>query len=255
MLDASASARGSAPFGLLRRGLTALLSVESWRCRDEGRPLPSLRSVSTCACGARRTKGGRILGRVRFADGLSRHRPLFAEVARDDFVVIGIVHNADAVHVGGRFKQSFGQTALFFRFGFHVASRQRRLQQARNPFGVARDNAKIGLRGLVGFAPALLPIAQRANRNVIAQREFFLRHAQRAANDADLRAALHAFQIGVGTRLRVGVRKRGRHDLFFCHGPQWPLLHGLFRAVGANPHELAVTLSNFGDSSRHVPFS
>jgi len=37
------AARGSAPFGLLRRGLTAPLCGAFWRCRGEGRPAISAR--------------------------------------------------------------------------------------------------------------------------------------------------------------------------------------------------------------------
>jgi hypothetical protein len=53
--------------------------------------------------------------------------------------------------------------------------------------GVAPDHDKIGARGGVGSFAPLLPIPQRSTRNMKPRREFFLRQAQRAPNNADLR--------------------------------------------------------------------
>src|ERR1700728_1420989 len=61
---------------------------------------------------------------------------------------------------------------------------------------VAGDDGQVGARRLIRRYAALLPIAQRTNRNVIARREVFLADAKRAPNDFHLRRALHAAQIG-----------------------------------------------------------
>src|SRR6476620_2102296 len=61
---------------------------------------------------------------------------------------------------------------------------------------IASNNGKIRSRGLIGCRAALLPIAQRADRNVISSRKVFLADPERAPNDFHLRRPLHAAKIG-----------------------------------------------------------
>ena len=47
-------------------------------------------------------------------------------------------------------------------------------------FGIACDDGQVGVRGLVGLYAILLPIAQGADRNVIARREIFLAQPEKS---------------------------------------------------------------------------
>lgn len=47
--------------------------------------------------------------------------------------------------------------------------------------GVARNHGKIGARGLIRLRASLLPVTQRTERDVIAQRKLFLRQRKRSA--------------------------------------------------------------------------
>ena len=48
------------------------------------------------------------------------------------------------------------------------------LQRTPHSLGVAGNDREIGAGGLVGFRAALLPIEQRAERDAVTSREFFL---------------------------------------------------------------------------------
>ncbi len=79
------------------------------------------------------------------------------------------------------------------------------IQEALDAFGRARNHLEIGLRWLVRFRAALLPVPERAQRDMVADGEFLLRQGQGAANDFRLRRPLHPFKIAGGQRLRVAV--------------------------------------------------
>src|SRR5271155_716655 len=63
------------------------------------------------------------------------------------------------------------------------------LQESRHPLRIARDDVQIGFGRLVGLATSLLPVAQRADRDVVARREFFLGQMERAPYHSSLRHA------------------------------------------------------------------
>src|SRR5579863_7561011 len=90
----------------------------------------------------------------------------------------------------------------------HLLNWSRRLERLAHGVRLARDHLEIGARGLVGLDAALLPIAQRAERNVIARGKIFLAQPKRAADDLRLRRALHALEIFGRKRLRVGIAER-----------------------------------------------
>ena len=54
-------------------------------------------------------------------------------------------------------------------------------QGAFHAFGVVRNDGEIGTGGLVGFAAALFPIAESAERDVIPRGKFFLCQGEGAA--------------------------------------------------------------------------
>jgi hypothetical protein len=62
-------------------------------------------------------------------------------------------------------------------------------QRFRHRRRIAADDDEISAGGGVGVLAALLAIAQRAERNVKARREFLLRQAKRAADDSRSRRA------------------------------------------------------------------
>src|ERR1700675_1978388 len=105
------------------------------------------------------------------------------------------------MHCSGRWKpiaRSSGSTAF-------SPSALRGVQRPPNAFGIACDHFEIRPRRLVGIAPALLPVAERAEWNAIARSKLFLRERQRAADDLRLRGPLHALQFGRSERLSIGV--------------------------------------------------
>ena len=52
--------------------------------------------------------------------------------------------------------------------------------------GIASNHGEIGAGGLIGNRSTLLPIAERTEGNVKASGKFFLREAERAADQLDL---------------------------------------------------------------------
>jgi hypothetical protein len=88
------------------------------------------------------------------------------------------------------------------------------VQHAIYVLWIASDEREIRPRRLIRFRTALLPVAQRPNRNMISLGEFLLRQVQRPANDLHSRRLLHALEIGPSQWLRVGIRPRGLFDLF-----------------------------------------
>src|SRR5439155_12832994 len=64
------------------------------------------------------------------------------------------------------------------------------LQRPSHAFRIVRDDVQIRAGGLVGLGAALLPVAECAERDFVACREFFLRQAERAAQCLDARHSL-----------------------------------------------------------------
>ena len=95
-----------------------------------------------------------------------------------------------------------------------------RIQEALDALGFARNDLQIGLRWLVRFRAALLPVPESAQRDVVAGSEFLLRQGQGAANDFRLRRPLHPLKIAGGQRLRVAVGASSRFDGLGRHGPK-----------------------------------
>src|SRR5208337_2232398 len=106
---------------------------------------------------------------------------------------------------------------------------RRCLQRLLHGRRVAGDSLEIGLRRLVRFHPALLPIAQRADWYLKTRREFFLRQpeSRRSVFARDtLRAACHsagvmgfasgseaaAAEISASVIGRMGVSGNGRSE-------------------------------------------
>ena len=81
------------------------------------------------------------------------------------------------------------------------------------PPGLWYSRDDLGARGLIRFGAALLPVAQRADRDVEARRELLLAEAQSAANDLRPQGALHPVHIFFRERSRVGPRQLGRAGL------------------------------------------
>ena len=81
----------------------------------------------------------------------------------------------------------------------------RRLQRLAHYLGFARDYGEVSARGLVGLDAALLPIAQRPERNGIARRKILLAQAECAPDDPRLRGALDAGEVCFGEEPRVGI--------------------------------------------------
>src|SRR5882762_7686884 len=83
--------------------------------------------------------------------------------------------------------------------------------------GIARDDFEIGSRWLIGFCPALLPITQRTNRNVITGREFFLSESQGATEGLHPWHSLGLAQLLRGHRTCVRISICGGSNLSLCH--------------------------------------
>src|SRR5450830_1600533 len=83
--------------------------------------------------------------------------------------------------------------------------------------GIAGNHGEIGAGGLIGNRSTLLPIAERTEGDVKASGEFLLREAERAADQLDLRRALHALEVGGRKRHRIGIVRSGGVTLRFTH--------------------------------------
>jgi hypothetical protein len=82
---------------------------------------------------------------------------------------------------------------------------------------VAPDHPEVGAGGGVGLLASLFPIAQGSERNPKSRREFFLRQAQRPADDFDLKRRFHLRQPIRRQRLCVGIGKRRGMDICVRH--------------------------------------
>src|SRR5258708_36214871 len=83
---------------------------------------------------------------------------------------------------------------------------------------MAWNQGQIGPRGLIRFRTALLPIAQRTQRDMVARGEFLLRQFQSPADDFRLRRPLHPFEIVRGQWLCVTIRPRSTLNGLGSHG-------------------------------------
>jgi len=92
------------------------------------------------------------------------------------------------------------------------------IQSIAHSVGLTGDYGEVSARGLIGLDPALLPIAQRPDRNVIACRKIFLAETKCAPDDPRLRGALHASEVFFGEGSRVGIVERRLMALRFGHG-------------------------------------
>jgi len=86
--------------------------------------------------------------------------------------------------------------------------------------GIASDQRQIGPRGLVWFCAALLPIPQRAERDVITGGKFLLGQLQGTADDFRLWRPLHPLKVGFGQWLRVAIGAGRLLDGFRSHRPR-----------------------------------
>src|ERR1039457_5089766 len=86
------------------------------------------------------------------------------------------------------------------------------IQEALDALRFARNDLEIGLRWLVRYRAALLPVPESAKRDVVLDGEFLLRQGQGAPNDFRLRRPLHPLKIAGGERLRVAVGASSRLD-------------------------------------------
>ena len=105
------------------------------------------------------------------------------------------------------------------------------LKGAAHAVWLVCNNLEIGARKVVGLRSALLPIAQRADRYVMASRKFLLRQAERPAQYPRSRCPLHSGETLLGERLRirigecrsvgflVGQRVKATPMLNVLHGP------------------------------------
>ena len=76
---------------------------------------------------------------------------------------------------------------------------------------IARNECQISPSGLVRFRPALLPIPQRTEGDVIAGGKFLLGQIQGTPDDFRLWCSPHPLDIGFGERLCIAIRT--------CSGP------------------------------------
>ena len=116
-----------------------------------------------------------------------------------------------------------------------------RLQSLAYGVGVAGDHPEVGARGLIGLGDALLPIPQRAERDLKLRGKLLLGEAERAADQLGARRPLHALEIRRGHRLRVRIAQRRSHDFLLGHGT-----HGFVGAAGSR---------RFAHASLRVRFS
>jgi hypothetical protein len=95
----------------------------------------------------------------------------------------------------------------------------REVERPAHSFGVAGNDFQIGARGLIGLGGALLPIPQRAERNLKAGGKFLLSEAERAPDQLGARRVLHARELGGGKRAGVRIGAGGGIDLGRAHAP------------------------------------
>lgn len=79
---------------------------------------------------------------------------------------------------------------------------------------IAANDGEIGAGRRVGLLAALFPIPEGAQGNVEAVGEFFLRQAERPADDPDARRSLHPRQPLRRQGLRVRIAHRGGMNFF-----------------------------------------
>ncbi len=120
-------------------------------------------------------------------------------------------------------KKTKGSLAALVQGGLSIKARPGG-KRARYLFGIAGNHLKIRSRRLVGLTSSLLPIAQGAERNVIARGKFLLRECESAAQAFDARHTARRAPLLRRHRSRVGVGRRRRRNLCFGH---W--LHRPFR--------------------------
>jgi hypothetical protein len=97
---------------------------------------------------------------------------------------------------------------------------------------VAGDRAKISARGLIRLRCPLLPIPQRAERNLKPGCKFFLRQTEHPADDFEARRLLHAIHVRVRQRLSIRIGERSRMALRFTHGIEaTPVMFGFHSAT------------------------
>ena len=89
--------------------------------------------------------------------------------------------------------------------------------RAGHELRVGLDDLEVGLCGLVRLRAVLLPVAQRADRNVEALRELRLRQAELPAQPLGGGHAPHLRELSFGQRLGVRVAQRGLVDLLVRH--------------------------------------
>src|ERR1051326_2224474 len=91
------------------------------------------------------------------------------------------------------------------------------IQHARHAFRVTRNDRQIGPCRLIGFATPLFPVAQRAERDVIACRKFLLRQAQRAPKGLDARHAFHADKVFFRQWPSIGIGHSRGFNFLIAH--------------------------------------
>jgi hypothetical protein len=112
----------------------------------------------------------------------------------------------------------------------------------------ASDNGKKSPGGLVRLSPALFPIPERSQRNMIARREFFLGQPQGAAEGLHPRHGPE-LRLPCGRQRRVIGITRGRGlDVGLTHRRDRGNVQNLFLAVRLALHKLAITLHSRGSS-------
>jgi len=117
------------------------------------------------------------------------------------------------------------------------------LQGGSHGLGVACNGLEVGAGRLIRFHPALFPVAQGAEGDLIAGREFLLGQPQGAAQGLSARYRLHFRQPFRREGLGVGIGKRGGVNLGLRHGRQrtrWRHRH--FGAVRHHAVQRAVTV-------------
>src|ERR1019366_314471 len=87
----------------------------------------------------------------------------------------------------------------------------------QEPRTLRPQQVAIGAGGLIGNRSTLLPIVERTEGDVKASGKFFLRKAERAADQLDLRRAFHALEVGGRKRQRIGIVRGGGATLRFTH--------------------------------------
>src|ERR1700733_15135504 len=124
-----------------------------------------------------------------------------------------------------------------------------RTQYQTHALGVTRDNLQIGSRWLIGLSPSLLPIAQGADRDLIAQREFFLSKTERPPQGLHPRHPFGASQFCGRHRACIGIRCCSGFNLRLRHRTHGGVREVSLQAVLSYLSNLAVR-ANFRGSSR-----